>query len=128
MFLALHHRQDISYDSVFAIRDCESCLVDMLLLVFSSVPIKLYFFMCCQTPILFKLQTLRTSMLIIIQVDGLEKKTTTISLESVQLDRKLLWGTQFPEFQMYLYGILEILCQEILYSNNEFTFLPSLTG
>lgn len=126
MSLALHHRQDISYDPEFAVRDHESCLMGMLLLVFSTVPVKLYFTMCCQTPVLFKQQTLRTSVLIIIQIAGLEKKIITIFLESVQLDRQLLRGT-LVGFQVYLYGILEILCQEI-FSSNEFTFLPSSRG
>lgn len=56
--LALHHRQDISYDAVFAVRGCECCLMGMLLLVFSIAPVKLYFIICCQTPVLFKLQPL----------------------------------------------------------------------
>lgn len=55
---ALHYREDISYDPVFAIKGCESCLMGMLSLIFSTAPIKLYFIICCQTPVLFKLQPL----------------------------------------------------------------------
>lgn len=71
---ALHHRQGICNDPVLAIRDRGSCLMGMLWLVFSTIPIKLNFIMCCQTQVLFKLQILRTSMLIIIQMARSEKK------------------------------------------------------
>lgn len=85
--------------------------------------------MCCQNLILFKLQTLRTSIADYNSENWVGgKKTITISLESVQLDRKLSWGTQLAGLQVCFYGILEILCQEILFSSNEFTFLSLSTG